>query len=120
VVCNFITNLIAGTYDETGEIIIDANSWVFNSSNWKSQAEYLKEYNLLKSQVTSKQIAGLVLGAIGCLSLWIWACCLHSALTKKNISWRPRRGKHAYDDDLSRQNSGIVMGRSRSGPGLMN
>jgi hypothetical protein len=113
-VCNYIGNLLSGSYDETGEIVIDANSWVFNSSNWRAQGEYLKQYNSLK--VKGGQIAGLVITALACVVMWIWACCLHGSLSKKNISWRPRRGKHAYDEELTRATSGIMMGRSRSGP----
>ena len=113
-VCNFIGNLLSGSYDESGEIVIDANSWVFNSSNWRSQGEYRKQYNSLR--VTGGQIAGIVITALACVVMWVWACCLHGSLSKRNISWRPRRGKHAYDDDLTRQSSGILMGRSRSGP----
>jgi len=114
-VCNFISNLQSGSYDETGDIVLDANSWFFNTSNWRSSSEYAKQYNNVRAKVSPAQIAALVLVATACLLMWIWACCLHGALSKKNISWRPRRGKHAYDEDLSRQNSGIVMGRSRSG-----
>ena len=117
-VCNYIETLLAGTYNEEGEIVID-NSWYFNTTNWRSASEYMHEFqnakNFAAENLKPYQIVLLVLLPIACLLLWIWACCLHSALRRRNIPWKPRRTRDMTMDDISRQNSGIVLGRSHSG-----
>lgn len=119
-VCAYITSLQQGTYSESGEIVLN-NDWYFNVSNWRDADEYMKEFNNVKYYASHSlvpwQIAALVASVVGCLIMWVWICCLRSALGKKNIPWRPRRSKDTPPGDLSRQNSGIVLGRSRSGPG---
>ena len=117
--CNFIDNLQTQKYDEYGEIITDKSQvksgYVidFAGTNWrdvdqvKAQAE--------RSGVTSGQAVGLAITIAACLVMGVWACCLHSTLARKNIPWRPKRGKLTEPTDITRQNSGIVMGRSRSG-----
>jgi hypothetical protein len=113
-VCNFIDNIKTGKYDENGEIIIDA--YQFDLSHWNDAGQYNKIYNAAKEDVTPVQIAFLVITIVGCFILSVAACCLHGSLTRKGLQWRPRRGKWTDPTDISRQNSGIVMGRSRSGP----
>jgi hypothetical protein len=119
-VCDFITSLVEGSYDESGNIIIDTN-WYFNTSNWRDADEYLHEAMNVKNYVSTNmdvwQIAALILAIGGCFYMWVWICCLRGALGKRNIPWKPRRTKDIAAGDVSRQNSGIVMGRSRSGPG---
>lgn len=119
-VCDYITSLLEGNYDESGSIVIDAN-WYFNVSNWREASEYMNEFsnakNYIEQNVQPWQTALLVLSSVGCFMLWIWACCLHSSLRRRNIPWKPRRTKDMTAQDISRQNSGIVLGRSQSGPG---
>ena len=119
-VCDFITSIVSGSYDESGTIILD-NWWYFNTSNWRDADTYMKEYQSVKRMVSTSvapwQIAALVIGGLACLYMWVWACCLHGSLARKKLTWRPRRSRDTPPDDISRQNSGIVMGRSRSGPG---
>jgi len=120
VVCDYIESLLAGDYDESGEIVLQPDKWWnFNISNWQDKSEYLQELNAIKTMSSKTmepwQIAAVVLSTLGCLVMWIWACCLHGALMRKNIPWRPRRTKETPADDISRQNSGIVLGRSSSG-----
>jgi len=119
-VCNYIESLLAGDYNEDGEIVLEPDSWwYFNVSNWQSGSEYLKELSTIKSmsQKSMKpwQIFAMITSVCGCLYMWIWACCLHGSLSRKNIPWRPRRDKDTTPGDISRQNSGIVLGRSSSG-----
>lgn len=118
-VCNFIDNLQTQKYDEWGDVVLDQSQiktgYVidFAGTNWrdvdqvKAQAE--------KSGVTVGQAVGLAITMAACLVMAVWACCLHSTLARKNIPWRPKRGKLTEPTDINRQNSGIVMGRSRSG-----
>jgi hypothetical protein len=115
IACNFIHNLANGTYNENGEITLD--QYTFNSSNWKSQAEYLKAASYARASVSPWYIVGLTGVLLACAIMLGWACCLHRALARRNVSWRPKRGKNTDPTAISRQNSGIVMGRSRSGFG---
>jgi hypothetical protein len=117
-VCNYITTILSGKYDETGSIVIDAN-WYFNVSNWKDAAEYMNQVSNAKKFASDNlepyQIALLVIVPVACIVMWIWACCLHSSLRRRNIPWKPRRTRDMSAADISRQNSGIFMGRSQSG-----
>lgn len=112
--CNFIDNIVSGKYDESGEIIIDV--YKYNSSDWKNANQYINAYNAAKKDVSAGQVAGLVLSIIGCFFLCIYALILHASLKNKGLQWKPRRGRNTDPTAISRQNSGIVMGRSRSGP----
>jgi hypothetical protein len=113
-VCNFIDNIVSGTYDESGDIIIDSSK--YNISDWRNKDQYINVLHAAQKEVTGGQVAGLVLSILGCSFLCMYACVLHSSLTKKGLQWKPRRGKYTDPTAISRQNSGIVLGRSRSGP----
>jgi len=63
--------------------------------------------------------AFLIITGLMVLGAAIAVGVLHGMLARKNIPWLPT-GKDIDEEDpteLSRQHSGIVMGRSRSGPG---
>jgi hypothetical protein len=118
VVCDYIYALGHG-YSEEGTIVLDPNLWQFNSSNWKDWNEYLHEGQVLynaanNSRVSNGRIAGLIISSVAVFVMLIWACCLHGALVRANADWRPRRSKYVDPETVSRQNSGIVLGRSRS------
>jgi len=118
-VCNFIDNLQTQKYDEYGDIVLDAsqlkNGYVidFTGTNWRDPDQVKAQAQ--KTGVTAGQAVGLALTMAACMVMAVWACCLHSTLARKNIPWRPKRGKLTEPTDITRQNSGIVMGRSRSG-----
>ena len=119
VVCDYIYTLVNGDYSEEGTVVIDPSLWQFNQSNWKDWNEYLHEGQVLynaanHSRVSPGRIAGLVISSVAVFIMLIWACCLHGALVRANADWRPRRSKYVDPESVSRQNSGIVMGRSRS------
>lgn len=114
-VCNFITSIKSTTYNEYGQVVLNEASWK-NPTQWSSefQAESRALSGGKKFAITILSFAVAVMG--------VWACFLHSTLARKNIPWRPRRKGTGSDLEtdpthIARQNSGIVLGRSRSGPG---
>lgn len=107
-VCAYIEALTSGTYNENGEINVSGSSWAASS---------LKElYNGSRS-VNGGMKAALIITSLAAAAMAVAACMLHAVLARKNIPWKPRRSKGQDPTDLARQNSGITMGRSRSGPG---
>lgn len=107
-VCSFVESLKSNTYDENGEVVLTNSAWK-NPNQWGSefQAESRALSGGLKAAISLLTIAVAVMG--------VWACFLHGTLARKNIPWRPRRKAGEDPTDIARQNSGIVMGRSRSG-----
>jgi len=104
-VCNFITNIVTSQYDEYGNIYVSNRDYY--------DQKYFK--NEVVKDVYNTQILCLCSALLVCVFLLMYACYLHRAIMKK-APWRPRRGgTEALAGQISRQNSGIVMGRSRSG-----
>lgn len=107
-VCHYIDSLKLNTYDENGEVIFNNGmTW----SNWQSEIRIQREAMQPGLKTT------LTLTALAAAGMAIYACFLHGVMARKNISWRPKREKGEDPTDIARQNSGILMGRSRSGPG---
>ena len=106
-VCNFIDNIVYGAYNENGEIVLE--SPMFDFSDWRNP----KQYKQLKMPVG--QAVGLAMSALLMVVLIATACLMQRTLSRgsENMPWKPPRRSVA---DLSRQNSGIGMARSRSGP----
>ncbi len=102
--CAFIENIIYGSFDESGEIMLKPEQ--FDFADWRNPHQYKK----LRMSVA--QAVGLSMSIILCVALLATAAVTNRALTRQSTPWKPKR-----DSSLSRQNSGIVMGRSRSGPG---
>jgi hypothetical protein len=105
-VCSFIESLTSNTYNEHGEV----SAFDSFSYGWKGA--------LKAPQMDSGILAGLIITSMLAVSMGIAACVLHGALARKNIPWKPRRSKGEDPTDIARQNSGITMGRSRSGVGV--
>jgi hypothetical protein len=102
-VCSFINMLTSQTYSDTGEIIL-TNDF---SRNWR------KELAIQSAYMSAGMKAGLILSAFAVAVMVIWAAMLHGTLARKNIPWRPRRGKASADaTEFSRNQSGIVVGRN--------
>jgi hypothetical protein len=103
--CAFIENIVYGAYDESGEILLKPEQ--FDFADWQNPQQYKK----LKMPVS--QALGLATSIVLCIALLATAAVSNRALTRGSTPWKPSR----QDVALARQNSGIVMGRSRSGPG---
>jgi hypothetical protein len=114
-VCSFIDSVTSGTYGENGEIAVSSNIWSLQS--W-SNAGSISEQS---RNMSPGMKAGLAITALATLIMAITACVLQGLIARKsnaNNSWAPaRRSKDMDPTDLARQNSGITMGRSRSGTG---
>ena len=85
-------------------------------SGWMGNNIYAQQYGQELSKVTGLQIFFLIMSILAVVILGVWASTLHRSLTKTG-PWRPRRGLAPASPGptaLSRQNSGIVMGRSAS------
>ncbi|GAX20831.1 hypothetical protein FisN_7Hh145 [Fistulifera solaris] len=110
-VCAFVESLKSKSYNEYGQVIFGGSSW---TAQWSSELK--AESSMLSG---GKKLAITIL-CFGVAVMAVWACFLHSTLARKNIPWRPRRKPGDFNLDpthIARQNSGIVLGRSRSGPG---
>jgi hypothetical protein len=104
-VCNYLESLASNTYNENGEINVSGATW----------ASWNKEFNAESKAMNAGMKAALVIMALAAMAMAVTAGVLHNVLARKNIPWKPRRSKGADPTDLARQNSGITMGRSRSG-----
>jgi len=110
-VCAYIDSLRLNTYDEQGEVILDP------SVSWRP-SEWQKELRISRQAMSPGYKAGLVLTSLSMAAMAVCACVLHGMLARKNIPWKSKRAPASGDvTDLARQSSGILMGRSRSGPG---
>lgn len=102
-VCSFLDALSSNTYNENGEINVSGASWASWNRDFDSRA------------MNGAMKAALIITALAAMAMAVTACVLHNVLARKNIPWKPRRSKGTDPTDLARQNSGITMGRSRSG-----
>jgi len=117
--CDFIESVINRNYDEFGFIKLSQNASTPNS--WLQSSVYYQEYGHYVQEVTPGQIFGLCVSILACAILGLWSWALNRSLSKKG-PWRPRLGLRAMSPPnanvaapITRQDSGIVMGRSRSG-----
>jgi hypothetical protein len=110
-VCAFIKSLTSNTYNMYGEVVTNGtNVWA------NPVAELVAETRNMNKGL----LGALIVAALAVAAMSISVCVLHGALARKNIPWKPRRSKGTDPTEMARQNSGITMGRSRSGPGGSN
>eukprot|EP00339_Tiarina_fusa_P008975 CAMPEP_0117014900 /NCGR_PEP_ID=MMETSP0472-20121206/12002_1 /TAXON_ID=693140 ORGANISM="Tiarina fusus, Strain LIS" /NCGR_SAMPLE_ID=MMETSP0472 /ASSEMBLY_ACC=CAM_ASM_000603 /LENGTH=797 /DNA_ID=CAMNT_0004718575 /DNA_START=76 /DNA_END=2469 /DNA_ORIENTATION=+ len=105
--CTFIENIVFGAYDEQGEILLKREQ--FDFEDWRNPDQYRK------LRLPASQAIGLAVSIILCVTLLAAAVFTKRSITRQSTPWKPKRSLDP--SSLSRQNSGIVMGRSRSGPG---
>ena len=105
--CNFIDNIVYGAYDEQGDILLKPEQ--FDFSDWRNPDQYRK------LKMPPRQAAGVAVSVIFFVTMLAAAVYTKRSLTRQSTPWTPKRTLDP--NSLSRQNSGIVMGRSRSGPG---
>jgi len=101
--CNFIDNIVYGSYNENGEIKLRADS--FDLSDWRNPEQYKK------LRMPAGQAVGLALSILLVVALSALAFITQRSLTRRSTPWKPKR----ISSSVERQDSGIYMGRSRSG-----
>jgi len=113
--CEYIDNMRMGKYDTEGNVIMDANR-LYNEDGAQgiNGNLYVQEYGQGLAEVSPMQIFFLVLTISACAILAAWSSTLHKSLTKGGLKWKPNRGVGAEEDEIARQSSGILVGRSQS------
>ena len=103
-----------GKYDTEGNVIMDANRLYLEEGGAQgiNGNLYMQEYGQGLAEVSPLQIFLLVLSISACAILAAWSSTLHKALTKGGLKWKPRQAEEG--DEIARQDSGIVIGRSKS------
>ncbi len=87
--CNFIDNIVYGTYDELGEIKLKADTFDFH--DWKNADQYKK------MKMPAGQAIGLALSILLFVALAALAFITQRSLTRRGTPWRPRRFKKNVD-----------------------
>jgi hypothetical protein len=107
--CNFIDNIVYGSYDESGEILLKPDS--FDLSEWRNPEQYKK------LRMPAGQAVGLAISATLVVALAALAFFTQRSLTRQSTPWRPKRasGVNMDEETPKRTSSGITMGRSQSG-----
>ena len=114
--CAYIDSMRMGKYDAAGNVVMDANR-LYNGNGGQGGINgnlFVQEYGQGIAEVSPMQIFFLVLSISACAILALWSSTLHKSLTKGGLKWRPRGAGAGADDDIRRQDSGIVLGRSQS------
>jgi len=108
--CNFVDNIVYGSYDESGEIKLRADS--FDLSDWRNPEQYKK------MKMPAGQAVGLALSILLVVALSALAFVTQRSLTRRSTPWKPKRLSKMDQDPSTteRENAGIYMGQSRSGP----
>ena len=103
-----------GKYDAEGNVVMDANRLYLGEGEAQGIKGnlYMQEYGQAIAEVSPLQIFLLVASISACVILAAWSSSLHKSLTKGGLKWKPRQT--AGGDEVTRQDSGIVVGRSKS------
>lgn len=115
--CDFIDSVIMGNYNEMGLLNLK-DYQIDDSPEWLQKNIYSQQYGHYITEVTPLQIFGLIASIAACAILAVYSTSLHRSVSKRG-PWRPRRGVNStapsgQAEDVTRQNSGIVLGRSQS------
>jgi len=115
-VCEFIDSVAQRNYGEDGFVDVDEEDYIPNTQKWGTNMR-AQQYGQAVQKVTGMQVFGLVMSLALLAGLAMWAGSLHKSLSKSNAAWRPKKGMASTEtdtgvEDLRRENSGVVMGRS--------
>jgi hypothetical protein len=102
--CNFIDNIVYGSYDEEGEIKLKPES--FDLADWRNPEQY-KKIRMPAGQAVMLSLSILLVVALAALALFT-----QRSLKRQSTPWRPKR---ASLEKMERQASGIGIGRAQSG-----
>jgi len=106
--CSFIDNIINGAYDETGEIYLSSGSFDFH--DWRNPKQ-LKRLRMPAGQA-------VLLSASIILFVFSLAMVIYTQRSfRRGKTTDPWKTEGLSPVQLSRTTSGIMMARSRSGPG---
>jgi len=103
--CAFIENIISGSYDQSGDILLKPET--FNFADWRNPRQY-KKLKMPASQAVFLSLSIIVFIASAAAAIFT-----HRSLTRTSSPWRPKR---MTPDELVRAQSGIGFARSQSGP----
>merc|ERR1712194_396588 len=81
--CNFVDNIVYGSYDESGEIKLRADS--FDLSDWRNPEQYKK------MKMPAGQAVGLALSILLVVALSALAFVTQRSLTRRSTPWKPKR-----------------------------
>merc|ERR1712048_786584 len=123
-VCNYIGNLQRHSYDEYGEIILNAYQDAQNTYLAITQIDWssTESINSIREAVSVKywQVGLLTLLCIGVVGLTITAAVLHAILARKAPPPLKKTESSTLSyPDIKRDDSGIVLGRSQSADGFV-
>eukprot|EP00529_Nitzschia_sp_RCC80_P015932 CAMPEP_0113496608 /NCGR_PEP_ID=MMETSP0014_2-20120614/30209_1 /TAXON_ID=2857 /ORGANISM="Nitzschia sp." /LENGTH=681 /DNA_ID=CAMNT_0000390535 /DNA_START=234 /DNA_END=2279 /DNA_ORIENTATION=+ /assembly_acc=CAM_ASM_000159 len=93
--CNFIDNIVYGSYDETGEILLKPDT--FDLAEWRNPSQYKK------LKMPAGQAIGLALSATLVVALSALAFFTHRSLTRQSTPWRPKRASGVGMDEETPQ-----------------
>lgn len=108
-VCSFINSVVTGVYDEYGLIYLNINQYRRDNQ----QNEFVR-YGHKVQELTFWQFVGIFVLASVCFMLMLWSCFLRRAIDQKISKQNQEEPNALAVQQLSRQNSGIIMCRSKS------
>ena len=109
--CDFIDSVVMGSFTEDGFVNL-GDDYTPQTTGWFGKNRYAQEYGHHISEITPLQIFGLIFSILAVVILGAWSTALHKSLGKP--VWKARRGDVREPRDISRNPSGIMMGRSAS------
>jgi len=107
--CNFIDNIVYGSYNEDGEIKLRADT--FDLTDWRNPEQYKK------LKMPAGQAIGLALSILLVVALSALAFVTQRSLTRRSTPtpWKPKRLSKMDPSSADRQGSGTYTGRPRRG-----
>ena len=112
--CDFIDSVIMGRFTEDGFVNLE-DDYSPKTSGWLGNTMYGQKTSQAISEVSPLQVFGLVASIASLVLLGVWSAALQKSLRKG--PWTPHRRRSNMlepKDGISRNPSGIMMGRSAS------